>query len=176
MQCNCVKLVEWHIEYAEHVPLMNSLRRFLFPNTESGKIGEYEVRGGTFWELFFFSSGDWIGRKFLLSPKSLDFFISLRYNNGRVYPSEDTYMVAVAPFPVFGRKEILLLLLSLLYTKGVVPMLFLHMHRAYDCDIRRRHFDACDFHHCGQRRLRRQTPQISKKEITASLHNKAVIS
>ena len=79
-------------------------------------------------------------------------------------------------FPFFGRKETLLLLLSLLYTKGVVLMSCLHTHRAYDCDIRRRHFDACDFHHCGQRRLRRQTPQISKKEITASSHNKAVIS
>ena len=41
---------------------------------------------------------------FFSPPKSLDFFISLRYNSGRVYPSEDTYMVAVAPFPNFGAK------------------------------------------------------------------------
>ena len=39
---------------------------------------------------------------FFSPPKSLDFFISLRYNSDRVYPSEDTYMVAVAPFPVFS--------------------------------------------------------------------------
>ena len=54
-------------------------------------------------------------------------------------------------------------------------MLFLHTHRAYRCDHHGCHFGNRDTYHraCG---YLQQTPQISKKEITASSPNKAVIS